>query len=398
VPASVTITAGGTQNAPINTAFGTALTVVVKDAGGVVIPSQSVTFTAPSSGASGTFSNSSNTITANTNSTTPVGQLSETFTANGTAGGPYSVTAKAGSVSASPAFMLTNTGTAATVTNVTSTTANGSYTVGANINVTVTFSKAVNVTGTPLLALNSGGTASYSSGSGTASLSFLYTVGAGQNSTHLDATSSSALSLNGGTIQDSSLTAANLTLPAPGAAGSLSANKNIVIDTTAPTVVSYSVDFGSERYNLVGASRTTHLLWSVTGITVVFSKPIATATTSSLSGISATGLSGLGTTTLTWTFTAITNATLSTSLAGSGANAIKDAAGNGLAGGSGFSQAFSVLYGDFNGDGAVTAADLLGVTVATKQSYNLFADINGDGVVNTADTTIVKAQEGATQH
>ena len=105
VPASVTITAGGTQSAPINTAFGTALTVVVKDAGGRVIPSQSVTFTAPSSGPSGTFSNSSNTITASTNSS---GQLSETFTANGTAGGPYSVTATAGSVSASPAFTLTN--------------------------------------------------------------------------------------------------------------------------------------------------------------------------------------------------------------------------------------------------------------------------------------------------
>jgi 2-phospho-L-lactate guanylyltransferase (CobY/MobA/RfbA family) len=106
----------------------------------------------------------------------------------------------------------------------------------------------------------------------------------------------------------------------------------------------------------------------------------------------------VGTTTLTWTFSAITNATLSTSLAGSGPNAIKDSSGNGLAGGAGFSQAFSVLYGDFNGDGSVTAADLLGVTAATKQSYNLFADINGDGLVTTADANIVKAQEGATQH
>jgi len=397
VPASVTITAGGTQSATINTAFATPLTVVVKDAGGVVIPNQPVTFTAPSSGASGAFSNFSNTITANTNSSAPVGQLSETFTANGTAGGPYNVTVKAGSVSASPAFSLTNTA-AATVTNVTSTTPNGSYTAGANINVSVTFSKVVNVTGTPLLALNSGGTASYVSGSGTATLSFLYTVAAGQNSPHLDATSTSALTLNGGTIQDNSGTAANLTLPAPGAAGSLGANTNIVIDTTAPVVVSYSVDFGVETYSLVGASRTTHLPWSVTGITVTFSKPIATATAASLGGISATGFSGLGTNTLTWTFSPITNATLSTSLAGSGANAIKDAAGNGLAGGSGFSQAFSVLYGDFNGDGAVTAADLLGVTESISKPYNLFADINGDGVINTADATIVKAQEGATQH
>ena len=38
VPSSVTITAGGTQSATINTAFGTALTVVVKDAAGVSDP------------------------------------------------------------------------------------------------------------------------------------------------------------------------------------------------------------------------------------------------------------------------------------------------------------------------------------------------------------------------
>jgi trimeric autotransporter adhesin len=196
---------------------------------------------------------------------------------------------------------------------------------------------------------------------------------------------------------DLSSTSANpTTITMNSATESVTANFTLI--PVPPQVVSYSVDFGSDTYNLVGASRTAHLPWTISAITVVFSKPIASANTSSLSGISATGLSGLGTTTLTWTFSGITNATLSTTLAGSGPNAIKDSSGNGLAGGSGFSQAFSVLYGDFNGDGAVTAADLLGVTAATKQPYNLFADINGDGVVNTADATIVKAQEGATQH
>ena len=76
VPASVTITAGGTQSAGINTAFGTALTAVVKDAGGVVIPSYNpVTFTAPASGASGTFSNASNTINGTTNGSGVVSEL-----------------------------------------------------------------------------------------------------------------------------------------------------------------------------------------------------------------------------------------------------------------------------------------------------------------------------------
>ena len=104
-------------------------------------------------------------------------------------------------------------------------------------------------------------------------------------------------------------------------------------------------------------------------------------------------MSGLGTNTLTWTFSAITNATLSTTLAGTGANAIKDAAGNALAGGAGFSQAFSVLYGDFNGDGVVTRP-IARRSAAIQQLYNMFADINGDGVVNTTDVTIERHRHG----
>ena len=45
------------------------------------------------------------------------------------------------------------------------------------IAITVAFSEAVAVTGTPQLALNSGGTANYSSGRGTSTLTFTYTVG-----------------------------------------------------------------------------------------------------------------------------------------------------------------------------------------------------------------------------
>src|SRR5262249_15114186 len=45
-------------------------------------------------------------------------------------------------------------GVAPTVTNVTSTAADGSYGIGSLIPITVTFSEAVNVTGTPQLALS----------------------------------------------------------------------------------------------------------------------------------------------------------------------------------------------------------------------------------------------------
>ena len=121
-----------------------------------------------------------------------------------------------------------------TVTNVTSSTANGTYSTGAVIPIQVSFSDIVTVTGTPQLALNSGGTASYASGSGTNTLTLNYTVGAGQSAADLDYTSTSALT---GTINGPAA-AAVLTLPAPGAAGSLGANKDIVIATVSDLAIS----------------------------------------------------------------------------------------------------------------------------------------------------------------
>ncbi|MDP2994673.1 MAG: Ig-like domain-containing protein, partial [Anaerolineales bacterium] len=129
--------------------------------------------------------------------------------------------------------------TAPAVTNVTSTTANGSYKAGVVIPVTVTFSEAVTVTGTPRLTLETGATdevVNYSSGSGMATLTFAYTVQAGDTSADLDYKATDSLTLNGGTVKDAAGNNATLTLVAPGAAGSLGANKNIVIDNVAPTV------------------------------------------------------------------------------------------------------------------------------------------------------------------
>jgi hypothetical protein len=210
----------------------------------------------------------------------------------------------------------------------------------------------------------------------------------------LDEASSTALSLNGGTIKDGSGNAANLAVPAPGTAGALGVNKDIVVDTTAPTVVAYYVLFGSERYNLIGSNRF-DLPWLITGIEVVFSKPIASGDIHSLTGLTATGFSGLGTNTLAWTFNPISIGSFSTALLGSGPDAIKDAAGNALNSGAGFTQNFKVLEGNFNGDGVVSAADMVGVANATRQtSYNIFADINGDGVVNAADVILVRVLIG----
>lgn len=69
--------------------------------------------------------------------------------------------------------------TAPTVSNVTSSTANGSYKAGQSIILQVVFSEIVNVTGTPQLTLETGATdavVNYSSGSGTNTLVFNYTL------------------------------------------------------------------------------------------------------------------------------------------------------------------------------------------------------------------------------
>ncbi|MBO6497752.1 MAG: hypothetical protein JJ978_19460, partial [Roseivirga sp.] len=75
-----------------------------------------------------------------------------------------------------------NDETVPTVTSVSSTTADGSYKAGDLIAVTVSFSEAVTVTGTPQLELETGTTdrtINYTSGSGTSTLTFNYTVQSG---------------------------------------------------------------------------------------------------------------------------------------------------------------------------------------------------------------------------
>jgi len=127
-----------------------------------------------------------------------------------------------------------------TVVDITSTKADGTYGTGEVIVITVTFSEAVDVTGTPQLILATGDPAQtavdYTGGSGTDTLTFTYTVAVGNSSADLDYASDAALVLNGGAIEDAAGNDAVLTLPAPGAAGSLGANKAIVIEATPPTV------------------------------------------------------------------------------------------------------------------------------------------------------------------
>jgi alpha-tubulin suppressor-like RCC1 family protein len=149
--------------------------------------------------------------------------------------------AAAGSLSANKNIII-DAAPAASVTDISSSISDGYYTTGTVISIKVTFSRIVNVIttgGTPLITINTMTPRNvlYSSGSGTNILSFDYTVVAGNNTSgRLDYINTGALTLQSGTIKDSAGNNATLTLPTPGAAHSLSGNKNIVIDTTAPTV------------------------------------------------------------------------------------------------------------------------------------------------------------------
>ena len=124
---SITATAGTTpQSATVGTAFKRNLQVTVMK-GTSPVSGVAVTFTAPATGASGTFAGATNTTTATTSSSGVA--TSPAFTANTTAGS-YTVMATVSGVTATANFSLTNT--AGVPASITATSGGGqSATVGA---------------------------------------------------------------------------------------------------------------------------------------------------------------------------------------------------------------------------------------------------------------------------
>ena len=214
--ATVTISAPTTGNSP------SSYTVSAFDSTGTtaISPAKTCTVTVP---------NTSCEVTGLTNGTTYTFKSTAT-NALGTSG------------ISSPSTAITLTGPVApTITNVTSSTANGSYKAGDVISIQIAFNEAVTVTGSPKLTLETGSTdqvLSYASGTGTNTLTFTYTIQTGDTSSDLTYIATNPLALNGGSIKNSSSLDATLTLPAPTASGSLGANKSIVVDTTAPSTPS----------------------------------------------------------------------------------------------------------------------------------------------------------------
>jgi subtilase family serine protease len=149
-PASVTASVGSGQSAAITTAYITALQATVKDSGGNPISGVTVTFTAPASGASGTFANGTATTTAVTNSSGVA--TASTFTANAIAGTVSVIASATGATSAT--FTLTNTSTILTPT-ITVTPSPTSIDSGQSLGVTVSVTGA-GATPTGTVSLKSG--------------------------------------------------------------------------------------------------------------------------------------------------------------------------------------------------------------------------------------------------
>ena len=100
----VSVVSGNNQATPINTTFGSDLSVQVTN-GGLPLANYPVTFTAPATGASGTFSNNAATIVEMTDSN---GDVSVPYTANGIVGSD-DVTVSTPNAASPAVFDLTNT-------------------------------------------------------------------------------------------------------------------------------------------------------------------------------------------------------------------------------------------------------------------------------------------------
>ncbi len=165
--ANIAATAGTPQNTTISTAFATALQATVSDSSGNLLNGVAVTFLAPGSGASGTFSNGTATITVNTNAS---GLATATFTANGVAGG-YTVTAKAGAIGPANFLLTNNAGAAANIAATAGTPQNATistaFATALQATVTDASSNPVNGAAVTFLAPGSGASGTFSNGTAT---------------------------------------------------------------------------------------------------------------------------------------------------------------------------------------------------------------------------------------
>ena len=283
----------------------------------------------------------------------------EVLTVNPVDDGIYDAAGNEASTTQSNNTATLNDVTGPTITSVSSTTANGTYGIGDEIAITITFSENVIVnsalfeqdgTGRPRLTLETGSSdqsINYTSGSGGATLTWNYTVQSGNISSDLDYQSTTALALNSGTIKDATGNDADLTtLPSPGASGSLAANKALVVDGVVPTIYSAAVasnnsyidvNMSEAVYNASAGSGALE----ATDFTLTFAQNSGSATGASISSVkqndsatesSATALAGGETTIRVFLTTTGTPSGVETiAITPVNATSIYDVAGNAMA-------------------------------------------------------------------
>jgi len=142
------------------------------------------------------------------------------------------------------------------ITSATTGMQNNFLNAGDLVSVTATFNEIVIRTGSPQLTIVVGSadrTATYTSGSGSTTLEFKYTIQAGDNDTNGISIGADVLALNSGTIRDLAGHNATLTHSA------VSANTSYKVDTTTPTVNSFTI---SDSLLTIGETATVALVFS----------------------------------------------------------------------------------------------------------------------------------------
>ena len=255
-----------------------------------------------------------------------------------------------------------------TVSSVTATA--GDYDAGKALTLTLHMSEAVNVTGTPTLTLSDGGTASYVSGTGTSTLTFSYTVAAGQNTAALQATAVT------GTITD----LAGNALSSTGLPETVS---GVTIDTTAPTVSSVTATAGD--YDAGKALTLTLHMSEAVNVT-------GTPTLTLSDGGTASYVSGTGTSTLTFSYTVAASQNTTTLQVTGVGGTITDLAGNALSS-TGLPETVSGVTID-------TTAPTVSSVTATAGDYDagkaLTLTLHMSEAVNVTGTPTLTLSDGGT--
>ena len=206
----VELPAGGDLNA------GKTVTLTINLSEAVTVAGGTPTLTL-NDGGTATYTGGSGTNALTFSYTIGAGQNTSALTATAIDLNSATVTNGAGNAASLSLTGLTQSGpqidtTTPTISSLAELPVSGDLNAGKVVTVTLDMSEVVTVNttgGTPTLTLNDGGSATYVSGSGSNTLTFSYTVAAGQNTPDLMET---AVNLNGATIQDGAGNSANLSL------------------------------------------------------------------------------------------------------------------------------------------------------------------------------------------